>query len=106
MNTISTQELKMKLDQGQPVQLMMALDRNSFERQHIPASLNFDTYQDAATSLSPDQEVIVYCTNQNCPASYRAYYLLRSRGFQKIARYSGGLEEWVTAGLPVEGSQN
>ena len=105
MNTISREELKMRMAQNRPVQLLMALDRNNFERQHIPGSVHFNHLEEAVKSLSPEQEVVVYCTNPTCPASYRAYYMLRSQGFKNLYRYTGGLEEWVAAGDPVEGKE-
>jgi len=103
MNTISREELKARMTGSEPVQLLMALDRKSFERQHIPGSVQFDQLQEAAARLSPEQAIVVYDTNPACPASYRAYYQLHSLGFKKIYRFAGGLEEWAAAGYPIEG---
>ena len=104
MNTISREELMARMAHQQPMQLVMTLDRSSFERQHIPGSLYFDHMQDAVGCLSKDEPVIVYDTNPACPASYRAYYLLQSKGFKQVYRFAGGLEEWSMAGYPIEGS--
>jgi rhodanese-related sulfurtransferase len=104
MNTITRDELRVRLERREPVQLVMALGHWAYDRLHIPGSLNFNDYKDAAARLSPDQEIVIYCTNQACPASYRAYYQLLNMGFTKIARFDGGIEEWMEAGLPVEGS--
>lgn len=103
MNTITSTELKARLNGPEPVQLLMALDRNSFERQHIPGSMHFDCLQDATACLSLDRAVVVYDTNPACPASYRSYYQLIHLGFKNVYRFAGGLEEWTAAGYPVEG---
>lgn len=104
MKTITRDELKVRLDKREPVQLVMALSRWAYDRLHIPGSLNFQTINEALEGLSPEQEVVVYDSNPDCPASYRMYYHLKSLGFEKIARFAGGIEAWMDAGLPVEGS--
>lgn len=104
MNTVSCEELRNRLEVQEPVQLVMALGRWAYERLHIPGSMIFENAAEAASHLSRDREVVVYCTNPNCAASYRLYYYLRSLGFTRIARFAGGIEAWLEAGLPVEGS--
>jgi len=104
MNTISRENLKARLERREPVQLVMALNHWAYDQLHIPGSRNFENMAEAAGNLSRDREVIIYCANPACPASYRAYYQLKSMGFNKIARYSGGIEDWTEAGYPVEGS--
>lgn len=104
MNSISLEQLKSRLDRQEPVQLVMALGQWAYERLHIPGSLIFTDPNEAVSRLSRDQEVIVYCTNPACAASFRLYYRLKHLGFTKLARFSGGIEEWMDAGLPVEGS--
>lgn len=103
MRIISREELKERLDRGDDVKLIMALDRFAYERMHIPGSLHFENLVEARELLDPDDEVIVYCSNPACPASVNAYYVLRTLGFKKLARYAGGLAEWEEAGYPLEG---
>lgn len=103
MRIISREELKERLDRGDDVKLIMALDRFAYERMHIPGSLHFENLVEAREQLDPDDEVIVYCSNPACPASVNAYYVLRTLGFKKLARYAGGLAEWEKAGYPLEG---
>jgi len=104
MKTISREELRSRLDRHEPVKLVMALGHWAFERLHIPGSLNFENMAEAAGNLSRDQEIVIYDSNPACPASYRAYYQLKGMGFTKVTRFSGGIEDWVEAGYPVEGS--
>lgn len=105
MNKITSQELKNCLEQKQDVQVIMALNSSAFQKMHIPGSIQFDDLRAAAQKLSREQDVVIYCSNPACPASYRAYYFLRSLGFQKLFRLEGGLEEWVKSGYPVEGKE-
>jgi rhodanese-related sulfurtransferase len=104
MNTISREVLKERLDRSEPIQLVMALGRWAYDQLHIPGSLYFEDINDAAANLSHDQEIVIYCANPACPASYRAYYHLKSKGYTKVTRFSGGIEDWIEAGLPVESS--
>jgi rhodanese-related sulfurtransferase len=104
MKLINAQELKAKLDRGDDVRLVMALDRQAYDRLHIPSSLHFDDVEEAVKQLDPHDEVIVYCSNPLCSASVHAYMLLHSRGFNNLYRFAGGLEEWSEAGYPLEGS--
>jgi rhodanese-related sulfurtransferase len=104
MNTITRDELKARLDSREPVQLMMALGRQDYERLHIPGSINFENWEDAAQALSREQELVIYCANPYCPASVRAYLQLEKQGFTRLARFAGGIEEWMAAGFPLAGS--
>jgi rhodanese-related sulfurtransferase len=93
MKLINAQELKAKLDRGDEIRLVMALDRHAYDRLHIPGSLHFDDMAAAVKQLDPRDEVIVYCSNRLCPASIKAYMQLRSRGFTNLYRFAGGLEK-------------
>jgi rhodanese-related sulfurtransferase len=92
------------LDHGQDVKLIMTMHPHAYYMMHIPGSLNFENLRDALTQLDPEEEVVVYCSNRLCSSSINAYQLLRRRGFQKLYRYDGGLEDWQSAGYPLEGS--
>jgi rhodanese-related sulfurtransferase len=104
MKTITLDELKSRFERSEPLQLVMALTRWHFDRLHIPGSQLLEDFEEAASSMTGDQEVIVYCTNPACPASYRLYYLLKNLGFEKVVRFEGGIEAWMEAGLPMEGA--
>lgn len=103
MKIISREELKEKLDRGDDVKLIMALDRQAFHNMHIPGSLHFDQLYEALSVLERDDEIVVYCSNPHCAASVHAYHVLASYGFTNLARYAGGLAEWQDAGYPLAG---
>ena len=102
--TISREELKKKLDSGERVKLIMALNRWAFDAKHIPGSLHFDTPEELYAEVDPDEEVVVYCSNVDCLASVALYWALIDRGYRRVRRYAGGLIDWEDSGLPLEGT--
>jgi hypothetical protein len=60
IRTIGREELKAKLDRGEPFKLIMALNRWAFDAKHIPGSVHFDTPDELYAAVRPDDEVIVY----------------------------------------------
>lgn len=105
MNLISKEELKEKLDRGDDFKLVNTLSIFAFEAKHIPGSLHIDTKEKALEELSPDDEIVVYCTNEACMASQYAYHLLEQHDFANIKRYAGGVQDWESAGYPLEGKE-
>jgi rhodanese-related sulfurtransferase len=103
VRTISREELKAKLDRGDPFKLIMALNRWAYDSKHIPGSLHFDTPAELYAAVRPEDEVVVYCSNVDCLSSVALYRDLLRRGYQNVRRYSGGLLDWEDAGLPLEG---
>jgi rhodanese-related sulfurtransferase len=104
IRTISREELKAKLDRGDDFKLIQALNRWAYDAKHIPGSLHFDTPEELYKAISPDDEVVVYCSNVDCLSSVALYRDMLKRGFRNVRRYSGGLMDWEDAGLPLEGT--
>lgn len=73
IRTIGRDELREKLERGDDVKLIMALNRWAFEAKHIPGSLHFDTPDLLYANVRPDDEVVVYCSNVDCLASVAMY---------------------------------
>ena len=103
VRTIGREELKAKLDRGDPFKLIMALNRWAYDSKHIPGSLHFDAPAELYAAVQPDEEVVVYCSNVDCLSSVALYRDLVRRGYHNVRRYSGGLLDWEDAGLPLEG---
>jgi rhodanese-related sulfurtransferase len=103
VRVISADELKAKLDQKDDFKLVNALGEWEFRAKHIPGSLHFPTIREALRTLKPEQEIVVYCSNPSCRASYLMYRELQKRGFKKIRRFEGGLAAWEESGYPLEG---
>lgn len=104
MNIISREELKEKLDRGDDFKLVMTLSEWAFEAQHIPGSINVTKPGDIIENLGPDDDIVVYCSNESCIASQVAYKILAGNGYKRIWRYAGGLVDWESAGYPLDGT--
>jgi rhodanese-related sulfurtransferase len=102
--TIGREELKEKLDKGDPIKLVMALNRWAFDAKHIPGSLHFDNPDELYSAVVKDDEIIVYCSNVDCLSSVALYRALVERGYRNVRRYAGGLLDWEEAGLTLEGN--
>ena len=103
MNTISSEELKAKLDRGDNFKLCCALGKIQFDALHIPGSIHVDSAEKAMKHLKVDDDIIVYCSDAACSASRLAYRLLIENGYKQVRRYEGGLAEWQAAGYPLDG---
>jgi rhodanese-related sulfurtransferase len=103
MNLIGTDELRERLAQGDPIKLVMTLGEWAYRAKHIPDSLHFASPDEAFAVLQQEDEIVVYCSHPGCVASQAAYHLLERRGYQRVRRYAGGLEEWEAAGYPLVG---
>ncbi|MCH7587865.1 MAG: rhodanese-like domain-containing protein [Chloroflexi bacterium] len=103
IDVIEREELKAKLDRGDDFKLVMTLGEWAFRAKHIPGSINISRVEQGAELLDPDDEIVVYCSNDPCVASIAAYKMLKDAGFENVRRYSGGLLDWEDAGLPLVG---
>ena len=103
IRTIGRDELKAKLDRDDDFKLIMALNRWAFDAKHIPGSLHFDTPEQLYSAITPEDDIVVYCSNVDCLSSVALYRDLVRRGYPSVRRYSGGLLDWEAAGLPIEG---
>ncbi len=105
MNLIDGDELKQKLDRGDDFKLVMVLNERAFRLKHIPGSINVfvQSIKPGMNLLSPDDEIVVYCTGGPCIASTFAYRTLADLGFQKLLHYAGGLPDWEARGYATDG---
>ena len=103
VRTIERDELRRKLDaKDLRFKLVMTLGDWEFRAKHIPGSLHFKDASDMLSGLRKDDEIVVYCTNPPCLASVAAYHRLLQEGYASVLRYAGGIEDWESAGLPLE----
>ena len=103
MRLISREELKEKLDRGDDFKLVMVLGEWAFLAKHIPGSINISSPHQCRDMLSPEDEIVVYCSGVACVSSMMAYRTLVDDGFNNVHRYAGGLPDWEDAGYQVEG---
>ena len=65
---------------------------------HIPGYAAIDQIMDAMKDISKDRQIIVYCSNVECPYAARIAGFLRFQEFTAVYVYSGGTDEWIGAG--------
>ena len=70
MNLINKEELKQKLDRGDKFKLVNALGEWTFNAKHIPGFINISKVQDAKKILNPDDDIVIYCSNEACICKY------------------------------------
>ena len=105
MDTITTEELKQLKDSGKPFKLVDVLSIEHFQDEHIQGAVNLplsDIASEAMNRFEMEDEIIVYCKDEECSASPKAAEKLLSIGFQNVKDYEGGLESWKEADLPTE----
>src|SRR4051812_2918391 len=102
MNLITREDLRRKLQRGDELQLVMALPAHAYRAKRIPGTRHFETVGQALEALDPSEEIVLYCATVYCPASIYAYTRLEREGFGRVRRYAGGIDDWESAGYPVE----
>ena len=106
--TITRDEIKARLDGGEPITLVEALPPKYFDEAHLPGAINIphDQVRELAPALLPDKaaSIAVYCASTECNNSKIATDTLRSLGYTNAREYVDGKRDWIEAGLPVESS--
>lgn len=109
--TVSTEDLKNKLDSEDDFLLVNVLSESSFESMHIPGSVNVPAHADnflermeEITEGNKDKEIVVHCSSASCQASPGAARKLVEAGYSNVADYEDGLAGWKEAGYEFEGA--
>ena len=104
---ISRDELKAAIDRNEVI-VVDALGESYYAQQHLPGALNLveADVHDRAAALLPDKDaaIVIYCSNTACPNSQAVATLLTNLGYSNVRKYRDGIQDWVEAGLPFEGS--
>lgn len=110
MDTLTTPQVRKKRDEEEAT-VIDVLPREEYEKKHIPGSLNipittpdFPKYVEETVG-GTSEPVVVYCANENCPASKQAAEALEAYGFKNVGDYGAGLQAWEESGLPVAPAQ-
>ncbi|MBX6355930.1 MAG: rhodanese-like domain-containing protein [Micromonosporaceae bacterium] len=102
---ITRDELLAEIKAG-TVTVVDALGGEYYAKQHLPGAIALveADVDRLAPTLLPDRTapIVTYCSNQACPNSQRVADRLTALGYTNVRKYAGGIEDWVSAGLPVE----
>jgi rhodanese-related sulfurtransferase len=106
---ISRESLQQKLESGADVVLVDALSPMSYATSHLPGAINLppESVDGRAQRRIPDRstEVIVYCSDVTCDSSVVVAKRLIELGYENVRHYAEGKNDWVAAGLPLEGGR-
>ena len=100
---IGREELRKKLDRGDDFKLVMVLGEWEYRAKRISGSLRVSTSREGLEALDPDEELVLYDSGPACRASRMACRFLKAQGYVRVRRYAAGLEDWESAGYPLEG---
>ena len=107
MNKIITRnQIKTRLNNGEPTILVEALPKKYFDEAHLPGAINIphDEIREKAPHLIRDKDavIVVYCANTECRNSHIATKILQQMGYRNVFEYVEGKQHWLEADLPLE----
>jgi rhodanese-related sulfurtransferase len=106
VETINKEEIKAKLDAGEPFVLLDVRDTPDYREERIKGAVHLliaDMDEERVRELArPDDLVVVYSLDSDCPAKFIAAERLQGFGFTDVRAYPGSWREWKEAGLPTE----
>ncbi len=108
METITRDELRQMMEQNGDLTLVEVLGPQYYKKYHLPGASNVpvgdEHFEEAIQKAAPDKSkpIVVYCQNEECPASAKAARRLDAMGYQKVYDYEAGKEDWKEAGFETE----
>jgi rhodanese-related sulfurtransferase len=106
MRLISREDLQRALEKKE-LTIVEVLPVEYFDRAHIPAAIHIpaDRVSEMAPRLLPskDRFIVTYGLNFTWKASEQVARELIGMGYTNVAEYQEGKQDWIAAGLPLEG---
>jgi polyisoprenoid-binding protein YceI/rhodanese-related sulfurtransferase len=105
---ISRDELALRLGEPNQPLVIDVLPEEEYETAHLPGAKNACVFNvsflDDVKKLAPDlsKPLVLYGASLHDLASATAAEKLLSAGYTQVTDYRGGLEDWRTAGHPIE----
>jgi rhodanese-related sulfurtransferase len=112
VNTIDLKGLKQWQAANRPFLLVNVLDREAFEKEHIPGSKNVPLdHEDFVGEVgrlagTKDRTIAVYCASTQCDASSKAAERLDAAGFKHVYDFEAGMQAWNKEGASKQPSRS
>jgi len=103
--TITAEELREKIDRGDEFHLVETLLPREYAEWHLPGAINIHFNKigkEARDRFGQDDEIVVYCHDEECNASPIAAKKLEGLGYTHVIEFPGGKKAWKKAGYPTE----
>jgi rhodanese-related sulfurtransferase len=106
MRAITREELHAKMIRGDDFALVEVLPAEAYQKHHLPGAMNVpltDAFEENAQLALPnkEQEVVVYCSDEDDSASPAAAKRLEQLGYRHVLCYPRGKVDWMQHGLKV-----
>jgi membrane protein DedA with SNARE-associated domain/rhodanese-related sulfurtransferase len=106
MAKISVDELKQRMDAGEPLTIVDVRHPISVEMDPgtIPGSLNLmlEEIEHRHHEIPRDRDIVLYCTCPNEVSSARTALMLKKKGIHRVRPLEGGLDAWRDRKFPIE----
>jgi rhodanese-related sulfurtransferase len=96
-------QLQERLAQGTVV--IEVLPEEEYARLHIKGAINIPIERigrETRGRFEPDQALVVYCSDRECPTSGMAAKKLEAFGFTNVLEYADGKHDWELGGGEME----
>jgi rhodanese-related sulfurtransferase len=102
MQKITTEELEKKMtNERDELLLLDTRGDEAYAKEHLPhaKSIPESALRERVEGVvDKDTEIIVYCTDEDCPVSRKAGEQLESMGYINVVHFSSGIEGWKESG--------
>ncbi len=103
METIDKDQLTAMQDSREDLLIVEVLGEDDYKTYHLPGAINVPLNEGFAQAIQEavgqkDRPVVVYCSDENCPASAKAGRWMEQLGYSEVYDYGGGKKDWQTTG--------
>ena len=107
MNTLKPQELKAKIDVGEPLTLIDLRPDHDYQEKHIPGAMNVAAGANFVSECSqavPDKATVIVLYNdlKENHSDQESAAALEAAGYANVSIVPDGLMGWMNAGFQVD----
>jgi len=104
---VSLEEMHQRWQAGEILPID-ARNADDFIHGHIPGAINIpaadarEEFAQISAFLEHNGTLVIYCSGPTCDLSDQLAKVMLAAGYSGMSIFPGGLEEWTTAGYPVD----